>query len=134
MKTCKFCGETKEESLFNTGRNKCKECHSQYCKDRRANNEELRLKENEDMTWRRRLREYGVTKEEFYAIFEKQGGKCAICLDPITDKDSMDHCHNKNKARGILCTNCNIALGQFEDNIEVLNSAILYLERYSKCE
>ena len=127
MKTCKFCGETKEESLFVTGRNKCKACHSQYCKDRRANNEELRLKENEDMTWRRRLREYGITKEEFYKIFEKQGGKCAICLDPITDKDSMDHCHNKNKARGILCTNCNVALGQFEDNIEFLKSAIKYL-------
>jgi len=127
MKTCKFCGETKEESLFVTGRDKCRECHKQYCKDRRANNEELRLKENEDMTWRRRLREYGITKEEFYKIFEKQGGKCAICLDPITDKDSMDHCHNKNKARGILCTNCNVALGQFEDNIEFLKSAIKYL-------
>jgi len=130
MKTCKFCGETKEESLFVTGRYKCRECHKQYCKDRRANNEKLRLKENEDMTWRRRLREYGVTKEEFYAIFEKQGGKCAICLDAITDKDSMDHSHNKNKARGILCTGCNISLGQFEDNISTLKSAIEYLEKY----
>ena len=129
MKTCKKCGETKEKELFVKDRNTCKVCHSQYGKDRRSNNPELRLKENEDMTWRRRLREYGVTKEEFYVIFEKQGGKCAICLDPITDKDSMDHCHNKNKARGILCTNCNIALGQFKDSIENLKSAIKYLNK-----
>lgn len=130
MKTCKFCGESKEESLFVAGRYKCKACHSQYGKDRRANNPELRAKENEDMTWRRRLREYGVTKEQFYDIFEKQGGKCAICLDSITDKDSMDHCHNKNKARGILCAYCNTALGQFEDNIDYLKSAIAYLQKY----
>jgi len=130
MKTCKNCGTIGESSLFLKDRSKCRECHKKYLKDRRANNEELRLKENEDMTWRRRLREYGVTKEEFYAIFEKQGGKCAICLDPITDKDSMDHSHNKNKARGILCTGCNISLGQFEDNISTLKSAIEYLEKY----
>ena len=130
MKTCKFCGESKEESLFVTGRYKCKACHSQYGKDRRANNPELRAKENEDMTWRRRFREYGVTKEQFYDIFKKQGGKCAICLDSITDKDSMDHCHNKNKARGILCAYCNTALGQFEDNIGKLESAIAYLRKY----
>ena len=130
MKTCKFCGESKEESLFVAGRYKCKACHSQYGKDRRANNPELRAKENEDMTWRRRLREYGVTKEQFYDIFEKQGGKCAICLDPITDKDSMDHCHNKGNARGILCKYCNTALGQFKDNVEILSLAIAYLEKF----
>ena len=130
MKTCKFCVESKEESLFVAGRYKCKACHSQYGKNRRANNPELRKKENESMTWRRRLREYGVTKEQFYDIFKKQGGKCAICLDPITDKDSMDHCHNKGNARGILCKYCNTALGQFKDNVEILSLAIAYLEKF----
>jgi len=127
MKTCKTCGETKEESLFNTGRNKCKECHKKYCKDRRENNEELRLKENEDMIWRRRLRDYGVSKDLFWKIFEKQGGKCAICLIDIDYKCHVDHNHTTNKARGLLCNNCNIALGQFNDNIKFLKNAIRYL-------
>jgi hypothetical protein len=129
MKICKFCGIQGDISLFVKDRMKCRECHKQYCKDRRANNEDLRLKENKDMLWRRRLREYGVTKEEFYSIFEKQGGKCAICLVSITHKGSIDHCHNKNKVRGILCTNCNTSLGQFKDNIEFLKSAIVYLQK-----
>jgi len=128
MKTCKTCGETKEESLFVKHRYKCRECHKQYCKDRRANNLELRLKENGRMIWNRRLREYGVSEERFWEMFKEQDGKCEICSIKIDVKCCVDHNHDTNKARGLLCNSCNIALGQFQDNTGHLKNAITYLK------
>lgn len=127
MKTCKICGITKNNSLFLKDRNKCRSCHSKYCKDRRKNNDELRKKENEDMTWRRRNREYGLSKEQFYIILKKQKEKCAICSIFINDRCSVDHNHITGKARGLLCNNCNSGIGMFEDNVFLLNQAIKYL-------
>lgn len=40
----------------------------------------------------------------------------------------LDHCHNSKKFRGWICNYCNVALGQFKDNIETLKKAIEYLE------
>lgn len=77
---------------------------------------------------------YGITLEEFNQLLEKQGGRCAICG---TDKPSgrhnsfhVDHCHGTNKVRGLLCSNCNQALGLFNDNIDALRNAAKYLRRF----
>ena len=40
----------------------------------------------------------------------------------------IDHNHKTNKIRGILCGNCNMGLGHFKDNLDVLKNAIKYLE------
>ena len=39
----------------------------------------------------------------------------------------VDHCHKTNKVRGILCTNCNLALGHFKDDVSLLEYARIYL-------
>ena len=39
----------------------------------------------------------------------------------------IDHCHETGKVRGLLCSKCNIALGNFDDDIETLKRAISYL-------
>jgi hypothetical protein len=39
----------------------------------------------------------------------------------------LDHCHKKNKVRGIICRDCNFGLGNFKDNIKTLIKAIKYL-------
>lgn len=61
--------------------------------------------------------------------------KCNICSISQLEHKSLfkrdlyiDHCHNTNKVRGILCHNCNLALGNFKDNIEFLSKAIKYLQ------
>jgi hypothetical protein len=62
-----------------------------------------------------------------------QNGKCAIC-GIVFFKDSIsypaDHCHKYGFVRGILCDSCNRGLGQFRDDINILKSAILYLEEF----
>lgn len=64
-------------------------------------------------------------------MLESQGHKCRICGVPRSDVNrdlAVDHCHETNRIRGLLCMLCNIGLGYFKDNSEVLASAIRYLD------
>ena len=80
-------------------------------------------------------RVYGMLAKDYKAMFEKQNGLCAICYTPgFNMKDTnqsqlvVDHCHSTGKVRGLLCHNCNRALGLFQDLIEVVDNAKRYLE------
>mgnify|MGYP001459426912 CR=1 FL=1 len=53
---------------------------------------------------------------------------CNICGKEL-EKKCIDHCHETKKIRGVLCNNCNTALGLFKDNVEVMKDAIRYLEQ-----
>lgn len=75
---------------------------------------------------------YGLTQEQFEAMLEAQGGRCAICrTDTPGGRDNrwhVDHCHATGKVRGLLCNGCNIGLGHFKDDPERLLAAVAYLE------
>lgn len=78
-----------------------------------------------------RVRKYGLTAEEYKQLIDKQGGKCAICGANIGNAEGdrlyVDHDHATGKVRGLLCTNCNLGLGKFQDSVQLLQKAILYL-------
>lgn len=77
-----------------------------------------------------RLKKFGMIPELYEEMLNKQNNKCGICG---TDKPGgrgqwhIDHCHKTNKIRGLLCQKCNMALGMFGDNIEVLLNAVKWL-------
>lgn len=80
---------------------------------------------------------YNLTWDNFMALIEEQNYCCAICgisLDlpgnemNVNDTAHVDHCHTTNKIRGLLCKNCNRALGFFKDDISLLQKAIVYLK------
>jgi hypothetical protein len=74
-------------------------------------------------------RKFGITIEEYDTLYLNQGGRCAICLDKPTDRRlAVDHDHITGKIRGLLCKNCNLILGHAEDNCDILERAIKYLE------
>ena len=77
-------------------------------------------------------RNYNLSIEQFEEIKEAQSGRCAICFDLFKDTRNchVDHDHGTGKVRGLLCSNCNRGLGVFYDDIEMLKSAIYYLEKY----
>ncbi len=84
------------------------------------------------MSVRLRRRKYGITEAQFVEMLADQGGVCAICgtdnwgvRGPV-----IDHCHSSGKVRGILCNWCNPALGAFRDRVDLLKSAIEYLEAH----
>lgn len=70
---------------------------------------------------------YGITKEEYEAMCNKQKGECCICR--CKAKLVVDHCHATNKIRGLLCSSCNVGLGHFKDNMNLLQAAINYLSK-----
>lgn len=78
---------------------------------------------------------YKLTLEEYQELFGRQDGKCAICKSTgfqLCQNQRqlivIDHCHSSGKVRGLLCHNCNRALGLFKDSVSNLQNAILYLE------
>ena len=72
-----------------------------------------------------RKHRYGVTPEFFDEQFEKQNGLCAVCkINVATD---IDHSHETEQVRGLLCGSCNRALGLLQENREILQSAMDYL-------
>ena len=86
------------------------------------------------------LERYGLTWESFRALLESQDYRCAICGNPLKDEVSapreqqacVDHCHTSGNVRGILCTNCNLALGYLKDNPALARAAATYLERSTR--
>jgi hypothetical protein len=72
---------------------------------------------------------YGLTKEQYEALLLKQDGKCAICLGPPTKGKRLcvDHDHKTGLVRGLLCHDCNIAIGKFKESEEIVQRASLYL-------
>lgn len=81
---------------------------------------------------------YGISQEDFDALFKQQEGRCAICdtqlKRPWTEghrhKAHIDHCHRSGAVRGILCTNCNTGIGLFHDDVWKLKRAVQYLEKH----
>ena len=75
-------------------------------------------------------RKYGITLDDWNNMFDEQKGCCAICTkhqSQMKQRLHVDHCHESGKVRGLLCTQCNTALGLFYDNTDIIYSAIKYL-------
>lgn len=85
---------------------------------------------------------YGdMTPEDYLRIEAEQGGVCKICNNDNSGKRLMvDHDHDccpgaytcGKCTRGLLCKNCNWALGNAKDSIEILQKMIDYLKSYQK--
>jgi hypothetical protein len=74
---------------------------------------------------------YRISETEYDALFAHQGGACAICRRPPSSKRlAVDHCHKTNRVRGLLCDNCNHALGKLHDSPELMRAAAKYLEAH----
>jgi hypothetical protein len=75
-------------------------------------------------------RKYGLTVADYEALLVAQSGRCAICRKkPEKVRLAVDHDHVTGKVRGLLCTCCNTALGKFNDDVNLFQTAIDYLER-----
>jgi len=85
-----------------------------------------------DQSRRQRLRDrFGLTIEEYNTLLDSQNGLCKICGEKKLAKNQtrmgVDHCHDTGTIRGILCNNCNTALGYFNDSVDLLSNAIKYI-------
>jgi hypothetical protein len=77
---------------------------------------------------------FGITLDDYKTMFAKQSGVCAVCGQPETATRKgkvrwlcVDHNHVTGKIRGLLCNDCNQAIGKLHDSAALLESAARYL-------
>lgn len=135
-KVCRKCGIEKPltEYSFKRPKNRkpglqprCKSCAKE---DTQLWKEQQSSKRLKDLYYKRT---YGMSLDEFSMLLETQQNKCKLCYRDVTieglgpDRAVVDHCHKDGHVRGILCNECNRALGYFHDNIQALENAVDYL-------
>jgi hypothetical protein len=75
---------------------------------------------------------YGLSQDDYDAMLAAQSSGCAICGKSVADNGkflAVDHNHTTGKIRGLLCRECNSAIGFMHDNPSFLRLAASYLER-----
>lgn len=128
---CRTCKVIKPNTAFNISEKssngyllRCKECADYYNTNKQRLQKDYMLKVN-----------YGIDINHFEKMLEFQNYSCEICKmhqDDMTGSLCVDHCHTTGEVRGLLCFRCNSSIGKFEDDIDLLASAINYLQKYSK--
>lgn len=102
--------------------------NAEYMKKSRANPERRK-----QMMGGHIKRKYGLSLEQYDKMLEQQQNKCAICEIQFPEsfqewnRPCVDHNHQTNKVRGILCRKCNISLHYIE-NFKFWKSARKYLQ------
>lgn len=117
VKYCPGCDELLPERLFHKNRSK-EDGLQVYCKSC-VNH-----------------RRHGIASDEYALLMHKQDGRCAICGHKPSPGRSLavDHCHHTSSIRGLLCTNCNLGLGKFKDDVTLLRKAVAYMEAHGEAE
>lgn len=107
----------------------CEHCNRAYHRINYAQNAEQRTRDNRTRYYKTR---YGLTLEDVDAMFDAQGGRCAICGTEAPGdrykKFHVDHCHTTGKVRGMLCGQCNRGIGALGDDPDRVQRAADYLK------
>lgn len=83
--------------------------------------------------YKKKLREkrlvelYKISLEEYENMFSKQNGLCAICNEVSIKLLAVDHNHITGKVRGLLCSQCNLAVGNVRERVDIIRSMLKYL-------
>lgn len=129
---------------------RCKPCRIEKTRQPRRSTltpEQLAIRRAKDAQYRtpevklrERLNNYHMTIEQYDEMLASQGGVCALCGEPPADganRLSVDHDHKccpkastscGKCIRGLIHMKCNSGLGNFGDDIQMLEKAIAYLK------
>lgn len=139
MKT-KFCPKCKlDKSISEFGLDKRYDKPRSYCKKCCRGKERERRKEKGSEWFRIRniMNAYCVSESEAERL--RSIWNCECCGVELTKAKSnvrcltdqvIDHCHETNVVRGVLCSACNLALGHARDSVEVLEKLKDYLIKH----
>lgn len=155
FRTCKVCNQLLPTDNFQKQGYRCRQCRSEkqkaywaslpkdikvarqkngkYAKTWRINNPE-----KSKMIARKThiMRKFGITIEEYETMLLSQDSVCAICKNKCATGNylAVDHNHNTQKIRALLCKNCNTAIGLFKEDINIMTNAIEYIKFHNLVE
>ena len=142
-KQCTACGEVKPVAEFDqypfitkfgkqgkASFSRCKPCAREKVREHRRNlTPEQKAERAEHRRLYIRLRLYGLSVSEFLELKANQEHKCAVCKR--AERLGVDHCHTSGKVRGLLCSNCNTALGHLKEDESIILSLLAYVRRHA---
>ncbi len=107
----------------------CKQCMAKWEKSRRSTADD---KHKERVA--RIASKYRVKKS--FAATLAVLKHCDACGKECTRVGELhvDHCHETESVRGVLCFNCNAALGHLGDSVDRLQMLIRYMENYANAK
>src|SRR5687768_13778244 len=119
--TCKACCSAYIRDYYKKNRERIATTsarHYQNNRDRHRETSARWVRENQrrvkDAHLRRR---FGITIEQYEQLLEAQGGVCGICGRPPGKlRLAVDHNHETGEVRGLLCSDCNTAIGLLREN------------------
>ncbi len=129
----------KDQSKKDNLSSSCKRCQQEHHKNLPVSDAKRESKRRYKQTvkgkfayWKHHIKAaYGMTPEDYYAMFDKQKGSCGICKKEVNGKRMcIDHDHVTGKIRELICDRCNKAIGLCEDNRELLRRMISYIGRH----
>lgn len=129
LRKCKRCGRIFETLLTKVkakGEHFCSiDCYILYLKENSLPDKE---KKKRNILYQKKSK-YNLNEEEYNNLFLKQGNSCAICGKPFNEerKGFVDHSHETGKVRGILCSKCNTLIGMANEETNILENAIKYI-------
>ncbi|MFM9448055.1 endonuclease VII domain-containing protein [Streptomyces acidiscabies] len=149
-KHCSGCGRdlplgafAKDKNRIDGLRSRCRECVAEYgaayCRRRREAGKPVR--EKADVPAGHKFcravegraghleRSYGLTEAQRDQMIAERKGLCVICLK--APAVHVDHCRETGRVRGVLCFNCNSAIGKLGDDPDAVRRAASYLEGIS---
>jgi len=151
MKICQKCKVDKPLNKFHKNKNtgdgysyRCKICDSKARKKYYDTSESGRARAYAKNRERYLLNKYGISTEKYNELLKVQHSCCAICeisLKEYQNKDgsksgkdkrpkmfAVDHDHETNKIRGLLCNECNRGLGLLGDTLNSITKARDYIK------
>jgi Recombination endonuclease VII len=118
-----------DESTYRSGRGMCRRHYLAWYRETRPVPPSTR--DHRPYSRKYILKQYGLTPEDYERMLTEQGGLCAVCRTdtPGRGKPSwnVDHDHETGAVRGLLCHNCNMALGMLGDCVETAQALVSYL-------
>jgi hypothetical protein len=80
---------------------------------------------------------YDITLDDYEKMLQEQSGSCAICFVKAENQRNkilvVDHNHLTDEVRGLLCSNCNTAIGLLRESQEIIENALKYLHEKGSC-
>lgn len=155
LRHCKVCKKEGNKDNFLPDENLCNDCYKERSK-RYYNNHKDHIKRkvreyavtNEDKVkesgkrYRRSNKNriklyfvkwaYNLSPEEYELLLQNNNGFCPIC-NIKSENLCIDHDHNTKRVRGMICSSCNLGLGNFHDDIDYLKKCIKYLTKLNNC-
>ena len=138
---CKNGHEFTEENTYVKGTHRvCRSCCrvASLKRDRADKKDPIRSVKRQQRRRKAQLKKVGWTPDLFSSTLLEQEEKCAICKKKLQlnigqeeGRACADHKHTiPPKPRGILCPQCNVGIGNLQDDPEILMAAAAYIQKY----